>query len=422
MKNQKIYFYSCNLKEMRSKQIKKNLVELLSDSTAYGVPKIFKSKRAFLRKFWLAYFLIGFFVSIFFIYKAIMNYLDYEVITKIESIYEQPMLFPTISFCPRVPHAFDKINLNKIVKQCWFNLDESCLKNPENHFEMFDSRLGKCFRFNSGKNLMNQLIPMLNSTIGGRDDSFKLRLKVDTSLNVWIHDVASPPLDHHIGKSKFVSNSAATHLTVQKMVENKLGLPYNQCYKDLNDFHLNKTLIKYMESTNINYDQLDCLDLCYELSFLSRNPCNCTNTSLGKVWTDCSQSSHFDEEEDESCIFKDRKKFFKKSILNECKKYCPEKCDTVFYSVNTNVIDVNRQVGKKKDNQAKITLEFFVYFHSLKYTYISQTAKAREFDLVSNIGGIFGLFVGLSFVSLLEVSELFIETLFILYSKQQNYI
>jgi hypothetical protein len=44
-------------------------------------------------------------------------------------------------------------------------------------------------------------------------------------------------------------------------------------------------------------------------------------------------------------------------------------------------------------------------------------------DLISNIGGILGLFLGVSFLSIIELIELFLEILFLLYNhtyKQTN--
>ena len=60
-----------------------------------------------------------------------------------------------------------------------------------------------------------------------------------------------------------------------------------------------------------------------------------------------------------------------------------------------------------------------VYFENLKYTSITQEPKMKEFDLVSSIGGIFGLFIGVSFVSLFEVGAMLAEILFVIFQKQR---
>jgi len=394
---------------MRSKQIKKNLVELLSDSTAYGVPKIFKSKRPFLRKFWLTFFLVGFFVSIGFIHEAIINYLDFEVITKIESIYEQPMPFPTISFCPQDGQGFENITLKQLIKQCWHNLDHDCEKNPENYFETYQTFRGVCYRFNSGKNFSGHSVPILNSIIGGRDDSLKLRINYNNSLHIYVHEAKSPPKsdfkNNHVGSPIFISSSSETHLILHKIVEKKLGLPYNKCYQDVELFPLNKTIIDYIKSTNVTYNQVNCLELCYEIDFMNRNECECNVTSLGQVWTECWDGTNLT-----ACIYTDKLIFFKESVVNKCKEYCPLECASTTYSVISNLIE--------KSNSGYA--DFFVYFETLKYTSVSQSAKAQLFDLISAIGGIFGMFVGLSFVSLFEIIELFIEVMLLTFKDKKH--
>ena len=151
--------------------MQKNLTELLSNSTAYGLPKLFQSNRFVLKLFWLSFLLFGSIASIYYVFDAVNSYLDFDVITKIESVYEQPMPFPTISFCPYYSNRFDKKPLNEIVKDCWFNLDRACLNKSESFFERFQTFRGDCFRFNGGKNESGHLIPILNLTVGGKDDS-----------------------------------------------------------------------------------------------------------------------------------------------------------------------------------------------------------------------------------------------------------
>ncbi len=64
--------------------------------------------------------------------------------------------------------------------------------------------------------------------------------------------------------------------------------------------------------------------------------------------------------------------------------------------------------------------ELRIYYESLKYISIRQIPKTKPFDLISNIGGIFGLFIGVSFVSLFEISELIIEGIFIFFERKKR--
>ena len=50
-----------------------------------------------------------------------------------------------------------------------------------------------------------------------------------------------------------------------------------------------------------------------------------------------------------------------------------------------------------------------VYYQDLKYTLIKQQPKIELFGLISNVGGTLGLFLGFSFISLLELFEVLAE-------------
>ena len=125
------------------------------------------------------------------------------------------------------------------------------------------------------------------------------------------------------------------------------------------------------------------------------NACSCQNTSLGNVWADCFIEG--EKQNQSGCIFSNKLNFFREQLVNKCEKYCPLECETVSYSVGFSMYNaINRT-------------EVFVYYESLKYTSITQIAKSKEFDLISNIGGILGLFIGVSFVTLFEIGEMFID-------------
>ena len=56
---------------------------------------------------------------------------------------------------------------------------------------------------------------------------------------------------------------------LSKTEENKLGLPYNPCYKDVfNEFPLNKTITNFFQMNNVTYKQKYCYRLCAELEFI----------------------------------------------------------------------------------------------------------------------------------------------------------
>ncbi len=184
-------------------------------------------------------------------------------------------------------------------------------------------------------------------------------------------------------------------------------MPYSECYKDVHTFDQNKTITNFIKWHNETYKQTNCLVYCYDLNYINTNPCNCTNTSLGNVWSDC-----FDKHEKKNqtgCTYQNKLSFFKESVLEKCQSYCPLECDSVSYSV-----------AEKSFSVVDTSTSLYIYYESLKYTLLSQVPKTEGFDLVSNIGGIFGSFIGMSFVSLFELGELIIEFFYIVCEKKRK--
>lgn len=392
----------------RLHSIKEALFEIISTSTSHGLPNIVRSRRIFHKLLWLVSTALSCAFCAKFIYDGVSNYFDFPVVTVIETIYEQPTLFPSISICT-TDRSFTDGDLSSKMVECKFNYDTDCLTNPYKYFESYqDSDYKLCYRFNSGKNS-----PLQSSTIGGMDDSLITQISTSTGLAIWVHNASSPPrrqfMNNHNGEINFASAGFTTHLVIEKTFDTKLGEPFNSCLKNVDDFTQNKTIINYMKNNNETYNRENCLELCFELIYLSNNECNCTNIALGKVWDNCFTGS-FGLNVNNDCIMNTKKIFYKKSISDLCSNYCPIECDSVTYTVSA------KSVSENFKNISRI----FVYYRSLKYTAISQQQSIYLSDLVSNIGGILGLFIGISFLSFIEIIEFLVECLFILFEGEKN--
>ena len=393
-------------------RLKQKLTALSQESTAYGVPKlVYKNKSYFLRFYWLFFIAVGSSLSAWYIYDTVTGYLSYQVVTRIESIYEQPMRFPTVSFCPHKTNFFENTSFNSIFTKCNFRL-ETLMPELEKHFEEFYTQdYGKCFRFNSGKNMAGKSIPILNSTVGGRDDSLYMWLNQNTGLVIWIHEPNLPPnieRFHNLNNGLYASSGFGTQFILHKIEEKRLGIPYHNCYEDVSTFPLNKTLIKFIQSKNETYSQVNCFKLCFEIDYISNNYCNCQNTSLGNVWQDCFVK--LEKQDLSGCTHMKKIKFYRSSVIDKCQEYCPLECSTVSYAITYNLMNY----------LPSTTPTVIVYFDNLRYTSITQEPKMKDFDLISNIGGIFSLFIGLGFVTFFEIGELVIESLFVLIKEEKT--
>jgi len=258
---------------------------------------------------------------------------------------------------------------------------------------------------------MNQLsVPIINSTMGGRDGGFRLIFNTNSSLHIWVHEPLSPPnfdyFNNFIGITNLIKFKTFAYIGIEMSIETKLGLPYNNCYKDVKQFPYNKKLINFINSTNVIYKQVLCLEYCFEEHYLKENECNCKNASLGNVWKNYYGKN---DTNSSSCIWNYRSNFFEKSLVEFCKEYCPLECDSVTYTSTVNQIpNIYNETYQ---------LHLLIFYNTLKYTSSTQNPKTEEFDLISNIGGILGLFIGCSFASFFEIV---IEVIFILFQKNQK--
>ena len=227
---------------------------------------------------------------------------------------------------------------------------------------------------------------------------------------IWIHNKTMPPIIEDLNNHEnyiSITNGTKSHLSIHKTVDSKLGMPYNECFKNLNSFKKNMTIVKQIEAINQTYTHISCLKLCFELNYIEENPCNCRNSSLGNIWLDCWIRQENLETKD--CTYKYRTMFFENKLAGVCQQYCMLECDSISYFINSNNFETY-------DNATTLV----VFYQSLQYTLIKQLPKMQPFDLVSSVGGTLSLFIGLSFVSLFEFSELLIEIAFIFYNKLKN--
>ena len=129
-----------------------------------------------------------------------------------------------------------------------------------------------------------------------------------------------------------------------------------------------------------------------------------------------------------------------KGSINEiCGPLCPLECDSISYRVSASFSKLllsdkiynlykNRSAIKpyqsgynSYEEEFKKNLYFVtIYYNNLKYTSITQTPKTNFLDLVSSIGGILGLFIGISFLSFAEIIELCLEIVFILFKNSNR--
>ncbi len=132
------------------------------------------------------------------------------------------------------------------------------------------------------------------------------------------------------------------------------------------------------------------------------------------------------------CIY-DKVYADKDTVFKNCKNECPLECDssrfilkrsfsrypTPRYADNLiNSTFLKNIFLNYKSNTSLIhssLLSFGVYYSDLIYTEINQLEKYSPFDLICNIGGTLGLFIGASVLSFFEIIETILNIFYIFY-------
>ena len=385
------------------KDYKSPIQEILAASSLAYLLSPFRSKRLLIKIIWSLFLIIFLFLSIYYVILNILDYLQYNTTTSIYTINEQEIDFPTVSFClKRDYYASENIFEIEIVA-LWFN-NQNLLNEWSNHLESYqDLYYGQCYRYNSGLNMSNQSIPFKKLKASGRDDGLWLEFISKSSENtskpivLYIHNQTQMPATIY-NKGRFISKGLNTYLIMKRIYDQKLESPYNDCFNNVSQYPFNKTIINYLSSKNREYTQKECFYLCRNLKFNELNYCNCTLPSLDhQIWSQCEVAFW------SNCY----NQFIDNYITNDlCSHYCPLECDSFSYETTVE-LELTNDLS---------TIDWYViivYLEDLKYTLISQQPKIELFGLISNLGGILGLFIGFSFISLLEIIETIAELIYI---------
>jgi hypothetical protein len=407
------------------------LKELFEASSLPGVPILVTTKYNQVKIIWSILLIVSIGTSGYFIYDSINDYFEYQIITNIDVIREEESQFPTITFC--VPNNDEQNNNNKtyflsnyftrILRSCQFDLTNCTYLDFElykisNQFQINET----CFRFNSGRNYINKATQIKNISNYDPNTGLILLLIIDNyfinkgpfKVKLFIQNYSTIfRRDHAYSyESGIYISSGITFISFERNFVDRLPKPYNDCIEqDTRDYVSN--LFQYFRQINKTYLQKDCFDLCVEE--IKMKTCNCT-AGLGSS-LNCSFN--------DNCIESFRLSNNTKSKLpSTCLAKCPLECDSVNYKFITNYAgtlsdEFNLLYNITTEESNKIVY-LSLHYSSLDYSLVKQIVKTQVFDLISNVGGTLGLFIGLSFFTFVELILVCIEFIFYLLDMRKN--
>jgi hypothetical protein len=216
-----------------------------------------------------------------------------------------------------------------------------------------------------------------------------------------------------------VSASMQANIRLSKTITMNLPWPYSDC-QDADT--VDTLLSREMKRLGFAYTRDNCMVFCQQKQVIDEAGCYDARFPAILNAKPCLTYDEF------NYLF---------IIINytECNDYCPFECKTVSYSTsisygtfpsvnycydNLSLTVLNNDYGMNfsncayfKDSMASVSIRF----KELKYTDISDSPTMFLGDLIANIGGTMGLFVGVSVLSFVEIIELVIHLLSIYYKK-----
>ena len=371
-------------------EIKDILKEVGLSSTAHALPNIIRAKQTWLKIFWTILLILSAIVCFILLIHDISNYFAREVVTKITYTNEISSEFPSIKICADVPNKPLDLSqsFRNLIGYCLFGT-KPC--NYENDFVLdYENNFGVCFSFNTGKNQTDhRIVPKKISSIG-KEFGLRLNIKLAESylrLRILIYN-SSMNWNRFNGDEKEVLNGFETNIILNRLYINKKEYPYCKCISedDLKTYESNLT--KFIFNLGYPYEQKECFEICKNDLINEKSNCNSLYNLVSRrpILTSKKYASNCTGDD-----YVENWYNFNYERSNEiCETRCSLECNSIQYNPVFNNVDTFSDSSQMQIN---------IFYDSLSYIKIEESEKTGWIDLISNIGGTLGLFLGISLIS-----------------------
>ena len=384
--------------QQKAAQIKCLIKEVLYNSVAQAVIKIFQTPYKVLKIYLFACVIASSGIASYLVVESIFAYLKYEVISSTSTISETFSLFPKITICNQNfftsefgleflkntsqyyyqmnmfdawqisslnrseiqdrfydidflakysvnDHKFSELTrkalshgLEDMLTSCSFNQAKCTSKDFE---WTFNSQYGNCFVFNADSS--KKLI------FSGPEYGLNLEIYINFHQNLTLFN----SFQNGAGALVILENSTyldyqnyeiqiapahKTSVSVKRRFEFHLPKPYSEC--DIN----NKAPARYSShlynlflNSNYAYSRQACFSQCYQNALI--NKCNCTDASVVSLFDALSCNKNLD------CLLDFLIFEFSDSYVNDnCLNLCPLECNSTIYSTE---LSVHQLIGDK---------------------------------------------------------------------------
>jgi hypothetical protein len=223
---------------------KEKFLVWVEPATIHGLPNIFREKSILVRVIWIIATMAATGLCVYMLTQSIIDYLRFEVVTKIELIEDTSTTVPQITIC----------------SSSLFVSKESQCKNI-NYYQK-----GNCFKFNSGYMINGSVNTRLESVSqNSQGTGLIVELFVGNELNT---------LSSYSGVHIFINNNSVrvnsllgfgaepgtfSYVAINKKVTELLPHPYNDCVEDFRSIDGNDSdLFRVIVNSSFSYKQETC--------------------------------------------------------------------------------------------------------------------------------------------------------------------
>jgi hypothetical protein len=226
-----------------------------------------------------------------------------------------------------------------------------------------------------------------------------------------------------------IETNSETVIGIKRLFVKKQEYPYSDCVKSKPNGHTSYIYKYIVEVLGKKYQQKDCLDLLIQANSIST--CNCTMIFFEKLRMDV---KNCETEQEINCGFESFSESGAFVKLNA--GLCPLECDSVSYTITKRIAGplssnmkfspefkkfktlYNQNTSLQNHDEILRNIAYVrITYSDLSYTQIVEIPKVTVIDLISNIGGTLGLFLGMSLLSFFEIFELLVDLIYFFVNK-----
>ena len=326
-------------------------------------------------------------------------------------------------------------SIDETLISCQFNGND-CMNTSVDFIWYYSFKYGNCYTFNSGYSY-NTNTPNENSTkftqpikavsrddidhglnleiyVGSRDAKYSLE---KYGAIVFIHNQSSLP---ESSNGIFLTPGTQNSIGIEKSFNSYTPDPFSSC-EDLSSYNFDRTYYNAIQAVSLSYSQSTCLDVCLRQQIIAQCGCSYMEFIQIKKAHPCGEKNN-----ELDCAYNLFYNFWSENSYSVCSNFCPLECNTQTYSytistsgyptdlyaralINNLAVSTHFNTTPSIDQIKEDVLQLNVHFSNDKYTYTTQSRQYYVYDLFSNTGGIFNLFLGLSIICLAQFLDFLFE-------------